>query len=97
VPCVGAAEGDDEARGEEEGEGLQGAPGGGCEGVEGEGLRWCQLSVMFMLSGCEGWFGRGRTSEDAMVCRLLDYTGYEDRLRCGIDLRLAGGECLLVF
>jgi hypothetical protein len=52
---------------------------------------------MFMLSGCEGWFGRGRTSEDAMVCRLLGYTGYEDRLRCGIDMRLAGGECLLVF
>jgi hypothetical protein len=35
---VGAAEGDDEARGKEEGEGLEDAPGGGCEGVKGEGL-----------------------------------------------------------
>lgn len=35
---VGAAEGDDEARGEEEGERLEGAPGGGRERVEGVGL-----------------------------------------------------------
>jgi hypothetical protein len=45
VAGVRAAKGDDQARGEEEGEGLEGAPGGGCEGVEGVWL-WLRVGQL---------------------------------------------------
>jgi hypothetical protein len=66
VAGVRAAKGDDQARGEEEGEGLEGAPGGGCEGVEGEWLGGVSLGGLVGIGG----EGRGRTSEDAMAVRV---------------------------